>query len=78
MNGLWPWRSGVGNQHTPPRCTGHLPLKPLGHISRGRFVVLMKLEAIHVFGDGALRSNEVLDYSVANREKPYFILGRYA
>ncbi|KAJ1204868.1 hypothetical protein NDU88_000306 [Pleurodeles waltl] len=23
-------------------------------------------------------SNEVLDYSVANREKPYFILGRYA
>ncbi|KAJ1145863.1 hypothetical protein NDU88_012146 [Pleurodeles waltl] len=22
--------------------------------------------------------NEVLDYSVANREKPYFILGRYA
>ncbi|KAJ1213418.1 hypothetical protein NDU88_001055 [Pleurodeles waltl] len=24
------------------------------------------------------RRNEVLDYSVANREKPYFILGRYA
>ncbi|KAJ1122618.1 hypothetical protein NDU88_001103 [Pleurodeles waltl] len=22
--------------------------------------------------------NEALDYSVANREKPYFILGRYA
>ncbi|KAJ1157698.1 hypothetical protein NDU88_010398 [Pleurodeles waltl] len=24
------------------------------------------------------KGNEALDYSVANREKPYFILGRYA
>ncbi|KAJ1163300.1 hypothetical protein NDU88_003760 [Pleurodeles waltl] len=26
----------------------------------------------------SIGGNEVLDYSVANREKPYFILGRYA
>ncbi|KAJ1116194.1 hypothetical protein NDU88_004412 [Pleurodeles waltl] len=32
----------------------------------------------HVNIKDGTSGNEVLDYSVANREKPYFILGRYA
>ncbi|KAJ1194932.1 hypothetical protein NDU88_004217 [Pleurodeles waltl] len=36
------------------------------------------VQSAHMPPDYPEQGNEALDYSVANREKPYFILGRYA
>ncbi|KAJ1083847.1 hypothetical protein NDU88_004002 [Pleurodeles waltl] len=51
-------------------------------VSAGADVVQVSVDVVPV-GSGASvsgcgASNEGLDYSVANREKTYFILGRYA